>query len=130
METVNAERPLVIEDDQDIQGIIESALDEAGFEPAIAASGEEAVTLLKGGESIPVAEIEALALDMRDRPFRTVLTILTGQERLSPCPACGDVSKTLVALDRSGQCYGCGKVKLEKLYDTIFANAAMAKVKG
>jgi DNA-binding response OmpR family regulator len=40
---------LVIEDDTDVQVIIEDALTEAGFEPAIAASGEEAVTLLKGG---------------------------------------------------------------------------------
>jgi len=40
---------LVIEDDPDIQVIVEDALTEGGFEPAIAASGEEAVTLLKGG---------------------------------------------------------------------------------
>ena len=40
---------LVIEDDQSIQGIVEEALSDGGFEPAIAASGEEAVTLLKGG---------------------------------------------------------------------------------
>jgi len=39
---------LVVEDDQAIQGIVEEALTEAGFEPAIAASGEEAITLLKG----------------------------------------------------------------------------------
>jgi DNA-binding response OmpR family regulator len=39
---------LVIEDDQQIQGIVEDALTDGGFEPAIAASGEEAVTLLKG----------------------------------------------------------------------------------
>ena len=31
-----------------IQGIVEEALSDGGFEPAIAASGEEAVTLLKG----------------------------------------------------------------------------------
>jgi hypothetical protein len=42
---------LVIEDDQAIQGIVEDALTEGGFEPAIAASGEEAVTLLKGGQT-------------------------------------------------------------------------------
>ncbi len=43
------DRPLilVIEDDQGIQGIIEDALTEGGFETAIAASGEEAVTLLQ-----------------------------------------------------------------------------------
>jgi DNA-binding response OmpR family regulator len=40
---------LVIEDDNAIQGVIEDALTEGGFEPAIAASGEEAVTLLRGG---------------------------------------------------------------------------------
>jgi DNA-binding response OmpR family regulator len=39
---------LVIEDDEAIQGIVEDALSEGGFEVAIAASGEEAVTLLIG----------------------------------------------------------------------------------
>jgi len=38
---------LVVEDDQEIQTIVEDALTEGGFEPAIAPSGEEAVTLLK-----------------------------------------------------------------------------------
>ena len=40
---------LVIEDDPDVQVILDDALTEGGFEPAIAASGEEAVTLLKSG---------------------------------------------------------------------------------
>jgi DNA-binding response OmpR family regulator len=39
---------LVVEDDQEIQIIVEDALTEGGFESAIAPSGEEAVTLLKG----------------------------------------------------------------------------------
>jgi DNA-binding response OmpR family regulator len=38
---------LVIEDDPDLQTVLEDALTESGFEPAIAASGEEAVALLK-----------------------------------------------------------------------------------
>jgi DNA-binding response OmpR family regulator len=38
----------VIEDDEPIQTVIEDALSDAGFEPAIAPSGEEAVTLLRG----------------------------------------------------------------------------------
>jgi DNA-binding response OmpR family regulator len=42
---------LVVEDDQIIQAMVEEALIEAGFEPAIANSGEEAVTLLKGNRS-------------------------------------------------------------------------------
>jgi DNA-binding response OmpR family regulator len=40
----------VIEDDQDIKSIVEEALTEGGFESAIAASGEEAVTLLRGNK--------------------------------------------------------------------------------
>jgi DNA-binding response OmpR family regulator len=39
---------LVIEDDDSIQTVVEDALSDAGFEPAVAPSGEEAVTLLKG----------------------------------------------------------------------------------
>jgi len=39
---------LVIEDDDSIQTLVEDALSDGGFEPAIAPSGEEAVTLLKG----------------------------------------------------------------------------------
>ena len=38
----------MIEDDEPIQTVVEEALSDAGFEPAIASSGEEAVTLLKG----------------------------------------------------------------------------------
>jgi DNA-binding response OmpR family regulator len=39
---------LVVEDDQEVQIIVEDALIEGGFEPAIAPSGEEAITLLRG----------------------------------------------------------------------------------
>jgi CheY-like chemotaxis protein len=39
---------LVVEDDDAVQSIVEEALSDGGFEPAIAASGEEAVTLLRG----------------------------------------------------------------------------------
>ena len=39
---------LVVEDDAPVQTIVEEALTDGGFEPAIAASGEEAVTLLRG----------------------------------------------------------------------------------
>lgn len=39
---------MVVEDDPTLQSLIEEALTDGGFEPAISASGEEAVTLLKG----------------------------------------------------------------------------------
>ena len=54
---------LVVEDDQLVQGLVEEALSEAGFEPAIAASGEEAVTLLKGG----LSKYRALVTDINLR---------------------------------------------------------------
>ena len=39
---------MVVEDDQLIQNLVEEALNDGGFESAIAGSGEEAVTLLRG----------------------------------------------------------------------------------
>ena len=39
---------LIVEDDPMIQGMVEEALKEAGFETAVASSAEEALTLIKG----------------------------------------------------------------------------------
>jgi len=39
---------MVVEDDPEIQAVIDEALSDGGYEPALAASGEEAVTLLWG----------------------------------------------------------------------------------
>jgi len=41
---------LVIENDPIIQAMIDEALCDGGYEPAVAASGEEAITLLNGGQ--------------------------------------------------------------------------------
>ena len=54
---------LVVEDDHAIQSVVEEALTDGGFEPAIAASGEEAVTLLKGG----LTKYRALVTDINLR---------------------------------------------------------------
>jgi DNA-binding response OmpR family regulator len=51
---------LIVEDDALVQGIVEDALTEGGFAVAIAHSGEEAVTLLKGR----VANYRALVTDI------------------------------------------------------------------
>jgi len=53
---------MVVEDDQVIQALAEKSLTEAGFEPAIAASGEEAVTLLRGNRSYYRALVTAINL--------------------------------------------------------------------
>jgi CheY-like chemotaxis protein len=42
---------MVVEDDQVIQALVEESLTVAGFETAIAASGDEAVALLRGDRS-------------------------------------------------------------------------------
>jgi CheY-like chemotaxis protein len=54
---------MVVEDDQLVQTMVEAALADGGFEPAIAASGEEAVTLLKGG----LTKYRALVTDINLR---------------------------------------------------------------
>ena len=51
---------LVVEDDPQIQAVMEDALSEGGFEPAIVPSGEEAVTLLQGGQT----RYRALVIDI------------------------------------------------------------------
>lgn len=43
---------LLIEDDDAIQAIVEDALTEGGFEVATVKTGEEAITLLKGGLAV------------------------------------------------------------------------------
>jgi len=54
---------LVVEDDAPVQTIVEEALADGGFEPAIAASGEEAVTLLNGNKG----KYRALVTDIQLR---------------------------------------------------------------
>jgi CheY-like chemotaxis protein len=54
---------LVVEDDAPIQCLVEDALADVGFEPAIAASGEEAVTLLTGNKG----KYRALVTDIQLR---------------------------------------------------------------
>ena len=54
---------LVVEDDHVVQSLVEESLSEGGFDLAIAASGEEAVTLLKGRTT----EYRALVTDINLR---------------------------------------------------------------
>jgi DNA-binding response OmpR family regulator len=42
---------MVVEDDQLIQSLVEDALSDGGFKPAISTSGEEAVTLIRGNRN-------------------------------------------------------------------------------
>ena len=72
---------LVIEDDPDIQLVLEGALTEGGFEPAIAASGEEAVTLLKGG----LVKYRAMVTDVNLKGRIDGWEVATQSKRDRPC---------------------------------------------
>jgi DNA-binding response OmpR family regulator len=54
---------MVIEDDLEIQTFVEDVLTEGGFQPAIIATGEQAVTLLKARNS----DYRALVADVSSR---------------------------------------------------------------
>jgi hypothetical protein len=46
---------------------------------------------------------------------------LLGELHVCPCPVCGGEGSRLDILDRIGRCYGgCGKVRLEQLFDAFF----------
>jgi CheY-like chemotaxis protein len=69
---------LVVEDEQSLQSIVEESLTDGGFEPAIAPSGEEAVTLLKGG----LTKYRALVTDINLSGTRAGGKSLSAPERL------------------------------------------------
>jgi hypothetical protein len=76
------------------------------------------VTCLQPGSPVPVGDVLELYERMVWQPFRTVMGILLGGDRINPCPVCRAEGTSLSALDYVGQCYGsCGKVKIEDLYD-------------
>lgn len=57
---------LVVEDEYPLQGLVEDALREGGFDTAILSSGEEALTLFRG----KVAPYRALVTDVNLRKWR------------------------------------------------------------
>ena len=80
------------------------------------------VERLKVGKPVPVDRVEHLFEQMSRSPFRTVMLVLLGAERIRPCPVCEQAGTTLSAGDFVGFCYGsCGKVKLAQLYDLFLA---------
>ncbi len=83
------------------------------------------VRRLKQGRPVTPAEVITLKDQLCGSPFRTVFQVLTGADRLSPCPFCAKA--TLVALDHAGVCYGCGKVSFERLCREVFESQKAAE---
>jgi CheY-like chemotaxis protein len=71
---------LIVEDDVLIQTMVEEALKEAGFETAIAASAEEAVTLIKG----KVMSYRALVTDINLRGRMTGWEVAKQARQIEP----------------------------------------------
>jgi hypothetical protein len=88
-------------------------------------NGQE-VRRLEEGHSVSPADVIALQQEMCAAPFKTLFQILTGDERMSPCPFCR--KESLVALKHVGKCYGCGKVTFEQLCCTLFQSQKSKKV--
>jgi hypothetical protein len=78
------------------------------------------VALLKAGAPVTEQEVRSLYDDMIASSFRTVMKILAGTDRVTPCPICGVQDSCLKALDHVGACYGsCGNAALAELYDLV-----------
>ena len=87
-------------------------------------NGQEVRRLQEGG-LVSREDVIALQEEMCASPFRTLFQVLTGSERMSPCPFCG--KESLVALDHVGMCYGCGKVTFERLCGALFQSTKGAE---
>ena len=108
--------------------IVQSALPTDPLAPGITATTRaigscktkngQIVRRLKEGIPVSPADVIALQEQMCAAPFGTLFQVLTGSNRMSPCPFCG--KETLVALNHAGKCYGCGKVNFERLCSELF----------
>lgn len=132
------DEPVVITSDEDRQrwtGVIktiQSALPIDPDQPHITAvtrppgsingKNGSTVVVLCDGDRVSQDGVLKLYNEMTDAPFSTVMNILAGSTQLEPCPICANEESRLTGLNYVGRCYGsCGTVKLEQLYDVLFA---------
>lgn len=81
------------------------------------------VQLLKKGEPVSAEEVLELVEQARKAPFRTLMSILLGSERVSPCPICRAQNSSLAGQNHVGKCYGhCGTVQVGQLFDVFLAS--------
>ena len=132
------EKPVVFDTDEDrnrwtgIVKVVQAALPIDPNMPHISAltrpvgsinsKNNAQVSTLQQGHAVPIAGILSLYEEMKTSPFKTVMSVLTGSDKIEPCPVCGKRGSRLAALDFVGRCYAsCGNVKLAQLYDSVFA---------
>jgi hypothetical protein len=76
--------------------------------------------LLRPGEAITVAQVDAFVRQLTEAPFRTVAEALLGSAGATPCPCCRVADSRLGVLDHNGRCYRCGRVSLELLFAAAY----------
>jgi len=77
------------------------------------------VSVLEEGEPVTQKEVERLAQSIVDEPFKVVWGIINGEEQRTHCPFCQKPDSKLSVQGFEGQCYGCGKVSLKVLYESL-----------
>lgn len=79
------------------------------------------VSRIRQGAPLTKDELVGAYVGMAARPFKTVMHVTTGQDRVDPCPLCNTDGSSLEAWGDHGFCDGgCGEVILEQLYDLFF----------
>jgi hypothetical protein len=84
------------------------------------------VEVLRGGTPVAATAVEEFMARLDRAPFKEIGTVLLGGTGVDPCPVCLGQGSRLDVLDHVGMCYSCGKVKLARLLDTIYAPLAKA----
>jgi hypothetical protein len=80
------------------------------------------VTVLQSGEPVTPQEVENFVSRLGEAPFRELARVLLSADRVAPCPVCRKEGSRLDVQDRSGSCYGgCGRVRLDRLLEVIYA---------
>ncbi|HKM52802.1 MAG TPA: hypothetical protein VJY33_05275 [Isosphaeraceae bacterium] len=80
------------------------------------------VEQLADGCPVRAAEIVGFVKQLSGARFRTIGRILLGADPVDDCPKCQKSGLTLY--DNRGQCYSCGQLSLDDLFNTIYVGAA------
>jgi len=88
---------------------------------SINAKNGATVEVIRPGVPIDQGDVEDFLQQLLKTPFKTVATVLLGNDRVQPCPVCRGEGTRLDVLDGNGKCYShCGIVTLAMLFDCIF----------
>jgi DNA-binding response OmpR family regulator len=113
---------LVIEDEYALQGVVEDALTEGGFETEIVSSGEEALTLFKGR----IKEYRALVTDFNLKGHLSGWEVAKQVREINP--ACPVIYMTGAAADQWASHGVPNSILLEKPFAPVQLVTALANL--